>query len=158
MYIVKEYKKKVQQVTLGFKEIEIEPISYSYIVDKSSFTIDKKGRKHYKKIPRIRTFIHIYVDTSSMNDLTKALGIIPLKADLGIWKIGNGFYWQYGRKPIVVIRGSKNPKFYTQRRFIDKRFSEARRYKNPRKACNTQAQICLTMLKRVGYASCKWCG
>lgn len=157
MYIVKEYKKKVQQVTLGFKEIEIEPKSYSNFY---SYTINKKtGKKIWKKgASRIRTFMYIYVDTSNMNDLTKALQSIPLKADLGIWKIKNRFYWQYGRRPIVIIRGFKNPKFYTQRRFIDKRFSEARRYKNPRKACNTQAQICLTMLKRVGYASCKWCG
>ena len=156
MDIVKKYKQQVKQSALGFEEIQIEPTSYSYYYP---YHTDKKtGKKIWEpKIPRIRTFRHIYVDTSNMNDLRKALQNIPLKANLTVWKKGNKFYWQYGRRPIVIIKGSKNPKFYTLRMYIDKRFKEAKK-PSPRKYCNTQAQICLTMLKRIGFASCKWCG
>jgi len=157
MYIVKKHRQQVKQSALGFKEIRVEPKAYS---NHYSYVINKKtGKKILKKgASRIRTFRNIYVDTSNMKDLKDALQNIPLKANLSVWKIRGKFYWQYGRRPIIVIKGSKNPKFYTLRMYIDKRFKEARRFKNPTKACNTQAQICLTMLTRIGFASCKWCG
>ena len=136
--ILEEHDRRVRKTTLGFQLVEITPICYSKYQDGTS---------------RPRTFFIHEIDTKDIYGIRRALeeSNIPFKADVSVWRNNGYFYYQYGRRPVIIVKGKR---FYTRRRFLDKRFKEC----SSLKRCQTQAQIVLTLLKRLGYARIKWLG